>query len=202
MMDRKGSDSFRRGDTNLYGYVLNDPINFIDPEGLLSIDSDDIATFSAGLGDVMLMGYGDELRDLFDVDSQMIDRCSGVYTAGEVTGVVISMVLGARAGGAKGAGNEFSHAIPDRVLKQAPKTVLNLVRNTLGKSKLNGNYVTRMEHMLNDPYRYRFMPRVDKLLNPINPAIQRYWNRIPNLLKGTGLGLFGLGQNDNDCGCD
>jgi len=59
-----------------------------------------------------------------------------------------------------------------------------------------------MEHMLNDPYRYRFMQRVDKLLNPINPAMQRYWNRTPNLLKGTGLGLFGFGQNRNECSCD
>lgn len=32
-MDFKRSNKVCGGDTNLYGYVLNDPVNFIDPEG-------------------------------------------------------------------------------------------------------------------------------------------------------------------------
>jgi RHS repeat-associated protein len=31
---------FYGGDTNLYGYVLNDPVNFVDPEGLWSLSLD------------------------------------------------------------------------------------------------------------------------------------------------------------------
>lgn len=30
----KGPILFAGGDTNLYGYVLQDPVNFIDPDGL------------------------------------------------------------------------------------------------------------------------------------------------------------------------
>src|SRR5690606_5082811 len=30
---------FGGGDTNLYGYVLSDPINFIDPSGLSGVDN-------------------------------------------------------------------------------------------------------------------------------------------------------------------
>ncbi|MBU1388574.1 MAG: RHS repeat-associated core domain-containing protein, partial [Proteobacteria bacterium] len=29
---------FSGGDTDLYGYVLNDPVNFVDPEGLIGLE--------------------------------------------------------------------------------------------------------------------------------------------------------------------
>lgn len=41
---------FKGGDTNLYGYVLSDPINFIDPSGKVGI----------------AVGWSDFLRDIAD----------------------------------------------------------------------------------------------------------------------------------------
>ncbi|MCW7753294.1 RHS repeat-associated core domain-containing protein [Desulfobotulus sp. H1] len=41
---------FAGGDSNLYGYVLNDPVNFIDPEGLAGIAIDFGGGYSTGWG--------------------------------------------------------------------------------------------------------------------------------------------------------
>lgn len=41
---------FRGGDTNLYGYVLNDPVNWIDPLGLSS--------WAGGTGEIIMYGGG------------------------------------------------------------------------------------------------------------------------------------------------
>lgn len=92
----------------------------------------------------------------------------------------------------KGAGKEFSHWIPKRM--GGPRTILN------------GNYVPVAEHALSDPFRYQFMSRAWKALNPLPGAILQQWNRIPKLFKGAGAGAgagaAGMGLNGSDCGCD
>lgn len=105
--------SFAGGDTNLYGYVLSDPVNWIDPSGLSWLDdhTEQIASISAGIGDALLFGFGDELREWTDETfglsgSGVVDRCSGGYRGASIatTAGMLAVSLGrlAYAGAAKG----------------------------------------------------------------------------------------------------
>jgi choice-of-anchor A domain-containing protein/RHS repeat-associated protein len=87
---------FAGGDTNLYGYVLNDPINFIDPLGLYSFDEflGDAADFSAGFGDTLSFGLTDYVRDWMGTND-VVNKCSGWYSGGEWSGVGLSLAFGA-----------------------------------------------------------------------------------------------------------
>ena len=58
----KDKVGFAGGDTNLYGYVLNDPVNFIDPSGL----SED---YEVELGDgTLIVAEGDKIKVYKDGD--------------------------------------------------------------------------------------------------------------------------------------
>ena len=85
-----------------------------------------------------------------------------------------------RAAGAKGVGKEFSHWIPNRWGGL--------------RSNWNGNYVSRAEHALSDPYRYQFMPKAWKAENPLPSMAEQQWVRIPNVYKGAATGgAYGYG---------
>ena len=107
---------FNGGDYDLYGYCVNDPVNWIDPFGLFGLQ--ELADLSAGFGDTLTSGFG--LTHLFGVPSltewvrsqwnenlldgqDPVDPCSGYYKAGEWTGNAWGIAFGA-AGGARAAG--------------------------------------------------------------------------------------------------
>ena len=94
---------FDGGDSNLYGYVLGDPVNFTDSIGLDWLS--DTANFSAGIGDALLLGFGGELRDLLDIGG--VDKCSDAYTAGSWTSFAFGGLRLTYAGLAK-AGSIFA----------------------------------------------------------------------------------------------
>ena len=56
---------FAGGDTNLYGYVLGDPVNFIDPSGLFALPQipQGVVNAVTGFGDAISFGLTDVIRD-------------------------------------------------------------------------------------------------------------------------------------------
>nr|MBP7616296.1 hypothetical protein [Steroidobacteraceae bacterium] len=142
-----------------------------------------------GLGDVLLFGFGDEMRNWLDIGS--VDMGSAAYGAGEVTGAVALATTGVaggiRAAVARSAGMEFSHAIPARL--GGPRSILN------------GNYVTTRTHALSDPYRYRFMSRGWKEATPMPNRVSQLWTRTPNTIKWAAAGAGAAGAGLAGAGC-
>jgi hypothetical protein len=169
---------------------------YADPYGLFELPSlpQGVVDFSSGMGDTLLFGQGQRLRDVLGVDGG-VDQCSDAYDNGEWAGIAGSLATGfaggLRAAGAKGAGKEFSHWIPRRML---PKSVRD------ARTVLNGNYVSSSRHYYHDPFRY---PRGWRDLGPKwNPALQQL-DRIPNVYKGgVAGGAYGAaGAAQSGCTC-
>ena len=168
---------------DLYGYVLNDPINLWDPHGLEARVkfTTNTSNFFAGASDNLTLGVADTVRrklgDALGLDNDdLVDKCSTAYTAGQWAGTGLSIATGAagglKAAGTKGAGKEFSHWIPNRF--GGPR------------SPWNGNFVSPSRHYRHDPFRY---PPGWRELGPrLNPFLQQV-DRIPNAIKGTAAGI-------------
>lgn len=197
---------FDGGDTNLYAYTMNDPVNLIDPSGLLFG-----GTIDAGeaYGEAALGTYADILTDSNAAWYEKAGAAAGGFFSAlwtpctsDSTFTVLSTAAGAagglRAAGSKAAGKEFSHWIPDRYLK---RTGSDFLRNSFGRSPLNGNYVSKVEHALSDPKAYRFMPRAWKEANPMPNRVIQQWNRIPKVYKGTAAGAVVGSAGQSTCGC-
>jgi hypothetical protein len=98
---------FSAGDVNIYRYVGNGPVNWVDPLGLYSAYDflDDASNFSAGAGDAISFGITGAIRNSLPGiygDNGGVDRCSGAYGAGEWTGTGIAAATGV-AGGIRAA---------------------------------------------------------------------------------------------------
>jgi RHS repeat-associated protein len=83
---------FGGGDSNLYAYAGNSPVQFIDPTGLSFWDG--VTDFAAGFGDTITFGGTRWVRQQLGVDD-VVNPCSGWYGAGQITAVGVGAALAA-----------------------------------------------------------------------------------------------------------
>ena len=166
-------------DLNIYGYVGNNPLTRTDPLGLDWVNN--VVDYSAGLGDSLLWGAGPWLRDAIGVDD-VVNRCSGAYTAGSLTPVVIGGSRLAYAGIAKGIS-----MVPALTGEQA-----NVARNVLKVTFRAGAFPN-----------YRWYPYAQALAEKgSDAAVKAAAGRTDNTLNELGAVLAGGGAvNGRACGC-
>lgn len=87
---------FGGGDTNLYGYVVQDPVNLVDPSGLDWITT--VGTRWTGYADGVSFGFTDKARDWLGVP-EGINKCSLDYRASKGAGRVAGAIAGGVATG-------------------------------------------------------------------------------------------------------
>jgi RHS repeat-associated protein len=126
--------SFAGGDANLYGYVLGDPVNLVDPEGLLRVipTLQEVSDFSAGFGDAATFSGTRAIRALMGTDSS-VNKCSSWYSWGGRTADGVSLALG---------GVEF------RAATQAARTAKATLSTSEGTAGLWGSEVDSFSRVL------------------------------------------------------
>jgi RHS repeat-associated protein len=75
---------FAGGDTNLYGYVLNDPMNWIDPTGLIVVDSTPAAVRHYVMGDGSPVTWGPNTQNAIKNSSDQQYRSDRI-TSGQTS---------------------------------------------------------------------------------------------------------------------
>jgi RHS repeat-associated protein len=76
---------------NLYVYVMNDPVNLVDPLGLDWLHT--LSDLSAGFGDMISFGLTARFRQLFSYDD-VVNRCGGAYGIGQLAATATSLLSG------------------------------------------------------------------------------------------------------------
>lgn len=101
------------GDSDLYRYAANDPVDLVDTTGLAFTDWQDwnlapIGNFAAGFGNAITFGLTNFINRLTGADN-FVDHCSTAYELGMISGVVF-VALFASVSASIGAAAEITEA--------------------------------------------------------------------------------------------
>jgi RHS repeat-associated protein len=97
---------------NLYGYVGDNPLNYVDPYGLFEIPllPQEVVDISAGIGDALSLGLTDLIRDALDIND-VVGKCSSAYTGGKYAGYALGASGFALRGAAALGGTRIGNGI-------------------------------------------------------------------------------------------
>jgi len=157
---------FDGGSLNLHGYVLGDPVNFVDPEGTMGF-WEELATRTVGVMDGVTFGATDKLRDLLGLQGGL-DKCTGEYQGARGHGDKLSFLVpigggaaaSAKAARAVKASNAASRAVRSQPANLAEKFTLDEAMGGAGRRIMQGrikdprypeNVWAKMEHVHNHP---------------------------------------------------
>jgi len=152
-------------------YVGANPINRVDPMGEDGID------FSAGLGDALLLGFGDEVRSALGT-GDLVDKCSPWYRAGGWASFALGLARLGYAAAAKG----LSIAASSGAAASAGRAQLkNIFRLGIGRNW-----------------------RPPNLINKTDAALRASAGRtnLPVNLYGAGVAAAGAREVSRPCECE
>jgi RHS repeat-associated protein len=84
------SMEFLSNDMNMYAYVGDNPLGYVDPYGLFELPllPQGVVDISAGIGDALSLGLTDLIRDAMEIND-VVDKCSSAYMGGKYAGYAL-----------------------------------------------------------------------------------------------------------------
>ncbi|MGE5346859.1 MAG: hypothetical protein ACM3JH_12970, partial [Acidithiobacillales bacterium] len=131
---------------------------------------------------------------------------SALWTRCTSDNTVAALSLGRGANGwISRPGFEWSHWIPSRYSSLRKGGGVPFFGNRrlptwATENVFNGKYVPALQHAVDDPSRYRFLPKFLKAILQENARFVQQWNRVPDWLKFWPVSAYS-GSRNNPCEC-
>ena len=187
----------RASGPTIYAYVGNNPLSNTDPSGLLF---GGLVNAGECFGANAAQYWADKQLATDNPLYAIPGALAALWTPGTSDDTFAALSAAASLGTgslARGAGEEWSHWIPARMASSRG----GMIPDGIVGSSLNGNFVSPVEHAMNDIYRAKFFGN-NFMNNEMNPFLLQQWKRMPDWLKGLGAaGATMASKDSSSCGC-